>query len=383
MIKVLLVAPTDPDLPTGGPSNLRFLMGGDNTYVRTLLANPPKGVEYIYHLRALKKGLISYLPIQKKLSQLVKLRILPLSGGSQCFSLHERFDLIHCHAYSLKIEKSKVPVILSDSSSNYLFLKDYINWPEWRITAQFKLRKLLFDKLGICDPDTNLEQVSKLIVFSKFARDVHIKLGASKEKIMVIPPGLPKIGVAITGKSKKEINILFVGIWFERKGGPLILEAFKILSKKFNNLRLTIVGPTPQKYRYYLKSLRNKISQEDFVPRKRLMEEFFPKADILVLVPPKAEGFGFVVLEAASFCIPAVVTKVYALPEIVVDGKTGFVITPGSLEQLIGKLELLISSPILRQKMGMEAAIRFKKQFSAKVINKKLLEVYKQVLKTA
>ena len=376
MIKVLLVAPTDPDSPSSKPGDLKFLVGGENTYTKTLLANPPHGVKYTYHLQALKERSISYLPIQKTLASLVKFRILPLSAGSQCFKVYGDFDLVHCHAYSLKIVGRELPVILSDSSSNYLFLKDYLNWPEWKIKAGFVIRKFLFKKLGVSDPDTNLENVSKLIVFSKFAKDVHLKLGASEKKIAVILPGLPYPEAEKVRKNKGEINILFVGIWFERKGGPFLLEAFKILSKKFSNIRLTIVGPVPKSIKYQVSSIK----YYDFVPRDKLLSDFFPQADIFVLVPPKAEGFGFVVLEAASFGIPAIVSRVYALPEIVNDKITGFVIEPNNLGQLVNRLEKLINDDKLRQEMGLSAAKKFKQRYEVEVTNGQLLKTYQSLL---
>lgn len=373
VLKVLLVSPTDPDPPIGGPSNLKFLMGGENTYTKTLLANPPKGIQYIHHLEAAKKGLIEYLPIQKILANLVKFRILPLSSGTQTILVKNKFDLIHVHTYSLKVEGSTVPVVMSDSSSNYLFLRDYLGWPEWRIKAGLILRKSVFSKLGVLDPDTNLEKVSKLIVFSEFAKKIHQSLGAAPDKIEVIYPGLPKMNFK-KKKTRGEVNILFVGTWFERKGGPILLEAFRLLFKKFPNLRLTIVGPIPKKFR--IDNLP--IFQRDFVPREKLLVEFFTKADIFVLVPPKAEGYGFVVAEAASFGILAIVSRVYALPELVEDGETGFVIKPGSVSELVEKLEILIGNKKLREQMGKAALKRFETHFTAEISNQKLLKVYQE-----
>lgn len=375
MLKVLLVSPLDPEKP----GNLKFLMGGENTYTRTLLSHPPKGVKYFHHQEALAKGLISYLPIQNFLVNLVRFRILPLSSGTQAILLKDKFDLVHVHGYSLKIEGGKIPIVISDSSSNYLFLRDYLNWPEWRIKAGFFLRKKLFERLNVVDSDTNWQGTKKIVVFSKFAAIVHQNLGEPVDKIEVIYPGLSSQKIQ-TKKDKKTVNILFVGIWFERKGGLPLLEAFKIIVKKFPNLRLTIVGSVPDHLKVKYQKIWSKIEQQDFVPRKNLLTQFFPKADILVLVPPVAEGYGFVVSEAASFGVPAVVTGVYALPELVDDGKTGFVVEPGNVAELVEKLAILIEDYKLRQKFGQAALEKFKRQFSIEVSNQKLLDVYNEAL---
>ena len=388
MIRVLLVSPLDPKKP----GNLKFLVGGENTFTRTLLANPAKGVVYMHHLEALKKGHIEYLPLQKNLALLVRARVLPLSSGTQCFLIKKHFDLIHCHGYSLKIEGKSLPVILSDSSSNYLFLRDYVNWPEWRIRIGYLLRRWLFGLLGVVDADTNPNGAKKIIVFSKFAHKLHKDLGVPKEKLEVIYAGLPHSysssegAYATESRSKKEssrqartINILFVGTWFERKGGALLIEAFKILSEKYSNIRLTIVGQVPKNFKVQNKKLK----VYDFVPRERLMREFFPRADIFVLAPPKVEGFGFSVLEAISFGIPVVVSNVCALPELVENGKTGFVVKPGSVNDLVEKLEILIKDQTLREKMGDAARKRFLEKFSIEKSNSGLLKIYNNALKSS
>ena len=400
MIRVLLVSPLDPKKP----GNLKFLVGGENTYTRTLLANSPKGVIYIHHLDALSRGLVEYTVVQGLLSIFVKFRILPLSSGSQCLKIKGDFDLVHAHGYSVQITGKKLPIVLSDSSSNYLFLCDYLNWPKWRIKFGYFLRRKIFGLLGLMDADTNVEEASKLIVFSKFAKKIHQKLGASKNKIEMIYPGLSTkyskqsdpVSEEFYETGSDMINILFVGTWFERKGGQLLLGAFKKLSSKYPNARLTIVGEVPSHYssseganatesRSKRRSSRfhsNNIHQYDYVPRERLMREFFPKADIFVLVPPKVEGYGFAVVEAMSFGIPVVVSNVCALPELVEDGKCGFVVKSGNVDDLYDKLEVLIKDPKLRLKIGEQAKKRFEEKFTSGVMNKKLLSVYKKALKS-
>jgi len=394
MIKVLLISPTDPKKP----GDLRLLVGGENTYSQTLINKAPEGVIYTYHMDALKKGLISYLPIHYFLRYLVKLRILPLSAGTEAIKINADFDLVHCHGYSVKIvSKKKIPIVMSDSSSNYLFLRDYVFSPEWRIRIGYFLRQRLFRWLGVIDCDTNWQEAKKIVVLSKFAERVHQKLGVPDKKIKVVYPGisvirnrgsweskqslrsssLDRFGTAgLKGSRGNGVNILFVGIWFERKGGPMVLAAFKKLSLKYKNIKLTIVGPIPDRDTYN----GSRVTHYDFLPREKLMREIFPKADIFVLVPPVAEGFGFAVLEAMALGIPAVVSNVYALPELVDDKKTGFVIEPGNLDHLVTKLETLIANQKLRAAMGKAAREKFEENFSIKKLHYNLLKVYREVL---
>lgn len=368
-MKVLLISPKDPDQP----GNLKYLMGGENTFTRSLLANPPQGVEYIHYQDALRQGKAIHTDFQRLLSTLMTLGIYPPDVGFQCLKLCEKFDLVHGHAFSLRLENYSGPVVLSDSSSNWLFLKDYLSWNQWRISCGYKLRKLISQKFNLYDPNLNLGKAKKLIIWSEFAKKIHQDLGADSPKIVVIPPGIDQL----PGKRIKHdgFNILFVGVWFERKGGLLLLEVYKVLKKKYPQIRLNLIGEIPKGLKLF-----KDVWQKNYLPREKLVKEIFPWADVLVLVPPKAEGYGLVVLEAASLGIPAIVSSVYALPELVEDGKTGFVISLGNLAELSEKLEILIKNRDLGEKMGEAARKRFLEKFWIVQTNKKLLRVYKEAM---
>lgn len=368
-MKVLLVSPKDPDQP----GDLKFLLGGENTFTRSLLANPPVGVEYVHHAQALVEGCIGYSLWQKTLSSLMTAKLWPPDAGFQCFQFKDRFDLVHCHAYTGKFEGFGGPVVLSDSSSNYCFLKDYLGWSQARIALGYQFRKFVSRKFGLNDPNFNLTGVKKLIVWSEFARKTHQKLGADPGKIAIIPPGIEALPV----KKKKHqgFNILFIGIWFERKGGLLLCQAYDVLKRKYPQIRLFLVGQMPSGFK-----LPKDTWQQDFLTRERLIKEIFPLADVLVLVPPVVEGYGLVVLEAASLGIPSIVSSVYALSEIVEDKKTGLVIAPGDWEVLRESLDILITDRPLLEKMGQSAKEKFEKEFAIGETNKKLLKIYQAAL---
>lgn len=370
-MKVLLISPKDPDQP----EETRFLMGGENTYTRALLENPPPGVAYTHYQTALKEGKIAYTPYQKMISLLMKTQLWPPDAGSQCLKIKGKFDLIHCHAYVARFENYHGPVVLSDSSSNYCFLKDYLGWSLSRIKWHYRFRQFICQKFALYDPNLNLTEAKKLIVWSDFAKEVHQAIGADPKKIVVIPPGIEKLP---KGRAQnKNFNILFVGVWFERKGGCLLLDAFRVLSRKYTQVKLYLVGGLPRDVK-----LPAGVWHQSYLPRETLTREVFPIADVLVLVPPLAEGYGLVVLEAASLGIPAIVSSVYALPQIVLDQQTGFVVPPNNLKALINRLEILLKDRVLLARLGRAAEERFEKEFSINQTNKKLLKVYQEAVET-
>uniref|UniRef100_A0A7C5UT94 Glycosyltransferase n=1 Tax=candidate division CPR3 bacterium TaxID=2268181 RepID=A0A7C5UT94_UNCC3 len=85
--------------------------------------------------------------------------------------------------------------------------------------------------------------------------------------------------------------------------------------------------------------------------------------DIFVLSSLR-EGLPTSIIEAMASGCPVVATRVGGVPELVVDGETGFLITPGDVKELTLKLMLLLNNSELRANMGMAGKSRAVTQFS-------------------
>lgn len=82
--------------------------------------------------------------------------------------------------------------------------------------------------------------------------------------------------------------------------------------------------------------------------------------------PSNGEGFGLAVVEAMLARRPVVVSDAGALPEIVIDGKTGLVCRGGDANDLAAKMTQLMSDPPLREKLGEQARAAALERFGAK-----------------
>jgi glycosyltransferase involved in cell wall biosynthesis len=369
-IRVLLISPGDPRQPTFG----------DATYTRLLLDNPPEGVEYVYYQEGLQKGLVRRTKHYYFFKFLYRTFIWWPDVPVECLALRENyFDLVHAHAHPVKIKGSKIPIVLSDSSSNLVYLRDYKGIPQNLILLYYNLfRRPLAKLFNLADPNLNLNPVAKLIVWSKWAARIHLKLGCPSEKLIVLPPGLEDVPQEkINFHNNPDFIILFVGMDFQRKGGSLLLEAFHFLEKKYHFLKLIIVGSFPSK----IKIDNTKIIHYPFVPYLKLLHQILPQANLLVLIPPRAEGYGLMPLQAAAYGIPALTTNIAAFPELIEEGQTGFLIEPDNKEKLIKDLELLIQHREILQKMGQRAREKFQREFSSKIIQQKLKKIYEDALK--
>lgn len=81
--------------------------------------------------------------------------------------------------------------------------------------------------------------------------------------------------------------------------------------------------------------------------------QFLTAFDIFVL-PSSKEGFPWSVLEAMSAKIPVIATSVGAVPEIIEDGKNGFLVNPSSPNEIAARVREILSNDRLRQELGIQ-----------------------------
>mgnify|MGYP000229529810 CR=1 FL=1 len=131
-------------------------------------------------------------------------------------------------------------------------------------------------------------------------------------------------------------NILFVGKDWERKGGPLLAEAFKTVLNHHSDATLTVVGCTPD-----LNLPNCNVVGEISLPN---VKEYFKQASIFCL-PTKIEPFGIVFLEAMACKLPIVASNIGAIPEFIIEDENGYMVEPNNSQQLARRIIDLISSP--------------------------------------
>jgi glycosyltransferase involved in cell wall biosynthesis len=77
--------------------------------------------------------------------------------------------------------------------------------------------------------------------------------------------------------------------------------------------------------------------------------------------------------------LPVVATKVGAVPEVVVDSETGFVIPPNDPKNLAEKLAILIDDEELRKEMGRKGRKRIESLFSVEQTTPMIIDIYKEL----
>ncbi len=105
------------------------------------------------------------------------------------------------------------------------------------------------------------------------------------------------------------------------------------------------------------------------------------KLDIYVaLSRMDSESFGVAIIEAGAAGRPVVVSDAGGLPEVTVDGKTGFVVPREDPQAAADALEKLVLNSVLRQEMGSAGKIHVAEKYSWDACINKMLEVYSKTI---
>jgi glycosyltransferase involved in cell wall biosynthesis len=183
----------------------------------------------------------------------------------------------------------------------------------------------------------------------------------------------------------RSFRLLFIGAYGRRKGCLELIEAVSRARQGGHDIHLTIVGKSdPYKGDGLL--VENAVRASglddivDFVGVKAAeeMPALYGSADALCL-PSWHEGLPMVILEAMAFARPVVATTAGGIPDLVVDGESGFLIEPGDVDGLSDALTTLAREPELRERMGTQARERVLELASRDVIASEWGALYESI----
>jgi glycosyltransferase involved in cell wall biosynthesis len=145
-------------------------------------------------------------------------------------------------------------------------------------------------------------------------------------------------------------RVLFMGGDFCRKGGDDLVAAWR--EGRFGErARLDLVTHVPVPGAVEADGIH---VHTGISARSPAWAALWRDADVFVL-PTRDEAFGLVFQEAAAAGLPAIGTRITAIPEVVLDGETGLLVPPRDRGALAAALERLLASAGLRREMGTRA----------------------------
>ena len=285
--------------------------------------------------------------------------ILPFVIGSG------RADIIHTTPdYACFFSKKNIPLVIT--FHNLIldkFMMAYSSLTQ-RIHYKTDLRCFTKKSLALASVVTSVSQFT--------ANLVREELGYRGE-IKVIYNGVDENLFCPVKKSPaKKIRVLFSGNLTRRKGADILPLIAKRLAPEIEII--------------YTKGLRTKNSLPDMPNLKNIgaipfaqMPQVYRDADILIF-PTVREGLPLAVLEAMACGLPVVATGCSSLPELVVNGKGGYLCGIGNVDAFATRINELAESPDLRQKMGQFNRERVKEKFTLKRMVANYQNMFEQVL---
>ena len=145
-----------------------------------------------------------------------------------------------------------------------------------------------------------------------------------------------------------------VGSFEHRKGQLVLLEAIVKMRETLPNVHLMLVGDGPDE-----EKIRAKIDELDLSSHVTVFAftrepmHVFERIDILVLSSVFKEGLPNVILEAMAMELPVVASRMAGVPEVVIDGETGWMVEPGQAEELTSAVVRLWADPAECRNMGL------------------------------
>ena len=170
------------------------------------------------------------------------------------------------------------------------------------------------------------DRMDVLLPMSEWLRRSFVAdFGQSPEKVVTVGAGANLHEVPeLPERDYESPRILFVGKQWERKGGPQLLEAFRLVRAERPDAELWVVGPEQAPAAEAGVRFLGRISRATPDGERRLGEVY--AGATMFAMPSLYEPFGIVFLEAMAYGLACVASDRCAMPEIVDDGATGYVV---------------------------------------------------------
>lgn len=286
---------------------------------------------------------------------------------------HDRPDIVHLHAsvagsfyrkalFILYLKSKGVPTVLHIHGSRF---ESFYN------TMRPIQKKFVRYVLGLNE---------RVIVLSDYWRNFFQAIMPA-EKIAVVENGISLKGYHYD-KSGPEVNILFMGRLGERKGVYDLLEASTRLAETHSGFQVYLAGDGEVEKVAALvkqKNLEQYIHVLGWVGEEE-RAIYLKNADLMVL-PSYNEGFPMAILEAMNYGSAVISTRVGGIPEMIDEGVNGFVIEPGDIDGLTGRMQELIEQQALREQMGKSNIKKVHEKFAVDAQAEKIDGIYREILK--
>ena len=199
------------------------------------------------------------------------------------------------------------------------------------------------------------------------------------DRLAYVPSAVPYHPFASRETQNSYVQVVYLSNLIPSKGPFEVLKAANIILQKQKNVHFVLAGADNSQF--FTEQLRSYIVEnrlQDYVIMPGAVhgeekQKLMASSDIFVFPSYyEYEVFGTVNIEAMSWGLPVISSTEGAIPEIVHNGITGFIVDPKSPEEIADKILILVKNPDLRRKMGMRGREVFESKYT--------LEAYAETL---
>jgi len=229
----------------------------------------------------------------------------------------------------------------------------------------------------------SMNRAAKIIVIGRYWQDYLINtLAIDPARIAIIHNGVPLPAQRLRS-DRTGCRIVYLGALGQRKGTADLLTALASPALTSLDWQADIAGNGDVAMYQTLATtlgLAHRVTLPGWVSAETA-QSLLAAGDILVL-PSYAEGLPVAVLEAMAAGLAVITTPVGAIPDLVLDGETGFLVNAGDIDALTDRLVRLVADPALRQSLGAEGRRRIEASFTIEAAAANIAKLYQEVAKT-
>ena len=273
----------------------------------------------------------------------------------------DSIDIIHAHtlfsmggiALKLKREKNIDYIVAVRSTDVNLFFKYLFYLRGIGIQILSKSKKVIF-----LSPAYREYVLEKIVPY--YLRE------SIKKKSVVVPNGInpfflenkySRCGL----RDKHNIKLIYVGSFLRRKNIGISVRVVKILKSLGYDVKLFIVGGNEKDdYRAGKLAKENEgiVEIYNHIKEKEKLLDMYKKADIFIM-PSRNETFGLVYIEAMSQGLPVIYSKGQGIDGYFEDGEVGYPVKSNDADDIVNKIEMIISNYSKISKNCYELAEKF------------------------
>lgn len=248
-----------------------------------------------------------------------------------------------------------------------------------------KLRFKSYDK-KIC------REATDLVTVSNYTKNRILSNSYINKEIKVIYNGLPESNSLTENQKENKIslnagnrNILMLGNFQQNKGQLKFIEAANIIKLRNPNVYFTFIGNVYDQ-EYFMKCCEQ-LKKYDLQNSSTILHginnasEYMNLFDAVAVPSMYDESFGLISVEAMSKGVPVVAFACGGIPEVLVDGRDGYIVSVGDCEGMADRLLEIISDEEKRKKMGQNGRDDYIQKFSVNAMKENYYEIIEKYKK--